>query len=64
METTHAKLLKPAGLSQTRSIVKARIDNTPARIFMRTPMPQRGTTNNENTQEWVNHGRILYSINL
>ena len=33
METTHANLIKPAGLSQTRSIVKARIDGTPNEDF-------------------------------
>ena len=32
--------------------------------IMRTYMPRWGTTNNENTLEWVDHGRILYSINL
>ena len=36
METTYAKLLQPAGLSQIRGIVKAKIDKTPTGIFMRT----------------------------
>lgn len=35
METTYANLPKPAGLSQTRSMATALIDETTTRIFMR-----------------------------